>query len=115
MFSDHFTRYAKTAFTNRLPLLGKTGEEVRKRLSACPGGIRELLQFYYGFMPLSDAFTYDFDLFCRYAAMPFPCGKRMRAAASFRREFFCMTWPGTGSIQKRSWTAGTFSENRYPR
>ena len=68
MFSDHFTRYAKTAFTNRLPLLGKTGEEVRKRLSACPGGIRELLQFYYAFMPLSDAFTYDFDLFCRYAA-----------------------------------------------
>ena len=62
MFSDHFTHYAQTAFTNRLPLLGKIGEAVAKRLSACPDGIRELLQFYYGFMPLSDAFTYDFDL-----------------------------------------------------
>ena len=67
MFSDHFTHYAQTAFTNRLPLLGKTGAAVAKRLSACPDGIRELLQFYYGFMPLSDAFTYDFDLFYRYA------------------------------------------------
>ena len=76
MFSDHFTHYAQTAFTNRLPLLGKIGEAVAKRLSACPDGIRELLQFYYGFMPLSDAFTYDFDLFYRYAAH----------AASLRRE-----------------------------
>ncbi len=67
MFSDHFTHYAQTAFTNRLPLLGKTGAAVAKRLSACPDGIRELLQFYYGFMPLSDAFTYDFDLFYHYA------------------------------------------------
>ena len=67
MFSDHFTHYAQTAFTDRLPLLGKTGAAVAKQLSACPGGIRELLQFYYGFMPLSDAFTYDFDLFYRYA------------------------------------------------
>ena len=67
MFSDHFTHYAQTAFTDRLPLLGKTGAAVAKRLSACPDGIRELLQFYYGFMPLSDAFTYDFDLFYRYA------------------------------------------------
>ena len=76
MFSDHFTHYAQTAFTDRLPLLGKTGAAVAKQLSACPGGIRELLQFYYGFMPLSDAFTYDFDLFYRYAAH----------AASLRRE-----------------------------
>lgn len=76
MFSDHFTHYAQTAFTDRLPLLGKTGAAVAKQLSACPDGIRELLQFYYGFMPLSDAFTYDFDLFYRYAAH----------AASLRRE-----------------------------
>lgn len=76
MFSDHFTQYAQTAFANRLPLLGKTGEEVQKRLAGCPDGARELLQFYYGFMPLSDAFTYDFNLFYRYAAH----------AASLRKE-----------------------------
>ena len=76
MFSDHFTQYAQTAFANRLPLLGKTGEEVQKRLVGCSDGVRELLQFYYGFMPLSDAFTYDFDLFYRYAVH----------AASLRKE-----------------------------
>ncbi|HJA94258.1 MAG TPA: transglutaminase domain-containing protein [Candidatus Eisenbergiella merdipullorum] len=76
MFSDAFIHYAQNAFENRLPLLGETGTAVRQRLSDCPEGVRELLQFFYGFMPLSDAFTYEFDLFFRYAAQ----------AASLRRE-----------------------------
>lgn len=94
MFSDHFTHYAQTAFTNRLPLLGKTGAAVAKRLSACPDGIRELLQFYYGFMPLSDAFTYDFDLFYRYAAH----------AASLRRgEARCAALPEEIFLHDVAW------------
>ena len=68
MFSDRFIRYAQNAFENRLPLLGKTGADAVEQLGNCSDGIRELLQFYYGFMPLSDAFTYDFELFYRYAA-----------------------------------------------
>lgn len=115
MFSDHFTHYAQTAFTNRLPLLGKTGAAVAKRLSACPGGIRELLQFYYGFMPLSDAFTCDFDLFYRYAAHAASLRRRKRAAPPFRRKSFCMMWPGTGSIRRKSWTAVPFFRSRYLR
>lgn len=94
MFSDHFTHYAQTAFTDRLPLLGKTGAAVAKQLSACPGGIRELLQFYYGFMPLSDAFTYDFDLFYRYAAH----------AASLRRgEARCAALPEEIFLHDVAW------------
>ena len=88
MFSDHFTHYAQTAFTNRLPLLGKIGEAVAKRLSACPDGIRELLQFYYGFMPLSDAFTYDFDLFYRYAAHAASLRKEEARCSALPEEIF---------------------------
>ncbi len=88
MFSDHFTHYAQTAFTNRLPLLGKIGEAVAKRLSACPDGIRELLQFYYGFMPLSDAFTYDFDLFYRYAAHAVSLRKEEARCSALPEEIF---------------------------
>lgn len=94
MFSDNFTHYAQTAFTNRLPLLGKTGEAVSEQLSACPEGIRELLQFYYGFMPLSDAFTYDFDLFYRYAA---------HAASLRRTEARCAALPEEIFLHDVAW------------
>ena len=94
MFSDNFTHYAQTAFTNRLPLLGKTGEAVSEQLSACPEGIRELLQFYYGFMPLSDAFTYDFDLFYRYAA---------HAASLRRTEVRCAALPEEIFLHDVAW------------
>ncbi len=94
MFSDNFTHYAQTAFTNRLPLLGKTGEAVSEQLSACPEGIRELLQFYYGFMPLSDAFTYDFDLFYRYAA---------HAASLRRTEARCAALPEETFLHDVAW------------
>lgn len=94
MFSDNFTHYAQTAFTNRLPLLGKTGEAVSEQLSACPEGIRELLQFYYGFMPLSDAFTYDFDLFYRYAA---------HAASLRRAEARCAVLPEEIFLHDVAW------------
>ena len=94
MFSDNFAHYAQTAFTNRLPLLGKTGEAVSEQLSACPEGIRELLQFYYGFMPLSDAFTYDFDLFYRYAA---------HAASLRRTEARCAALPEETFLHDVAW------------
>ena len=94
MFSDNFTHYAQTAFTNRLPLLGKTGEAVSEQLSACPEGIRELLQFYYGFMPLSDAFTYDFDLFYCYAA---------HAASLRRTEVRCAALPEEIFLHDVAW------------
>ena len=94
MFSDNFAHYAQTAFTNRLPLLGKTGEAVSEQLSACPEGIRELLQFYYGFMPLSDAFTYDFDLFYRYAA---------HAASLRRTEVRCAALPEEIFLHDVAW------------
>ena len=94
MFSDNFTHYAQTAFTNRLPLLGKTGEAVSEQLSACPEGIRELLQFYYGFMPLSDALTYDSDLFYRYAA---------HAASLRRTEARCAALPEEIFLHDVAW------------
>ena len=94
MFSDNFAHYAQTAFTNRLPLLGKTGEAVSEQLSACPEGIRELLQFYYGFMPLSDAFTYDFDLFYCYAA---------HAASLRRTEVRCAALPEEIFLHDVAW------------
>ena len=92
MFSDHFIRYAQNAFENRLPLLGETGTAVAERLLNCPDGIRELLQFYYGFMPLSDALPMTLICFTVTRPMPLLCGRRKRAAAPFRRKFFCTMW-----------------------
>ena len=88
MFSEHFSHYAHTVFEKRLPLLGKTGEAVKERLAGCPGDIRALLQFYYGCMPLSDAFTYDFDLFYRYAAHAAALREQDARCAALPEEMF---------------------------
>ena len=115
MFSDHFTHYAQTAFTNRLPLLGKTGAAVAKRLSACPDGIRELLQFYYGFMPLSDAFTYDFDLFYRYADHAASLRKEEARCSALPEEIFLhdVAWYRINS--EKIVDCRSFFRSRYPR
>ena len=76
------------AFEKRLPLLGETGVSVKKWISDCPDGVRELLQFYYGFMPLSDAFGYEPDLFYQYAAHAAFLRKTSACCAALPEEVF---------------------------
>ena len=88
MFSDEFIKAAGQAFEKRLPLLGETGVSVKKRISDCPDGVRELLQFYYGFMPLSDAFGYEPDLFYQYAVHAAFLRKNSARCAALPEEVF---------------------------
>lgn len=66
--SQKAMEYAQARFQERLAYLKETGRRVQERLKECEAPERELLMFYYATMPLSDAFTYDFSLFQRFAA-----------------------------------------------
>lgn len=68
MFSEKFLQYAGAAFDRRLPLLGDRGIQIQKAMEETQEEERALLQCYYGSMPLSDAFQYDFALLRAFAA-----------------------------------------------
>lgn len=65
--SKELTEYAGKRFRERLVYLQDIGKEVEEKLDECEDAQRALLMFYYATMPLSDAFTYEFELFRRFA------------------------------------------------
>ena len=68
IFSDKLIQYAGAAFHRRLPLLGNKGIQIQEAMKEVNAEERVLLQCYYGSMPLSDAFQYDFALLRKFAS-----------------------------------------------
>ena len=86
--SQKAMEYTQARFQERLAYLKEAGRKVQERLKECEASERELLMFYYATMPLSDAFTYDFSLFRRFAAHACFLRERTAWCAALPEEIF---------------------------
>lgn len=88
MFSKGFLEYAEEKFNRRLKLLSERAIEIKKGLETCSLEETALLKFYYGTMPLCDAFRYDFQLLKSYASHGIYVRRNMPWCAELKEDMF---------------------------
>lgn len=88
MFSEELIKYAEESFRRRMPLLREKAEEIEAKIGDCSWEEAVLLRFYYGTMPLSDAFCYAFELFKSYACHAVYVRRHMPWCAALTEDMF---------------------------